>query len=169
MNRLKRHRVAGRTLISAVIVFLVSATGLVISSGPAAAASCFGYPCHGKDPINAGCAASDSKTVTGHYGKITNYYSGGCKANWASGSVTLAGVNYVMEVVITTTDSRGSSESMCFPGPSDTGALHEYCYIDDFNYTYGYSDMVDGSNVTAASVYVYRGDGVLVEHDEADF
>lgn len=162
-----------RIFVATAMAVVTGTTGLVVSSGPALAAPCWAALCAGHDPYKKGCKDSDHKTVTGKYGVITNYYSGGssgCRANWARAHVTPAGLDYAAYavVVITTTDSNGKQESMCYPGPSDTGKLNEYCYQN--LYGLGWTDMVDGSKVTEAELYLYSGPGGhLVEHDTADF
>ena len=75
------------------------------------------------------------------------------------GQLTSAGVNdhYWIVVDIYTTDSHGTNEYMCYPGPNNTGNLNEYCSGSTYggNTQWIYSDMVDGTNVTTARVFVY--------------
>jgi hypothetical protein len=175
--RMKRnaHVLAGTLLISALVPL-----GLSASAGAAFAASCSGYTCHGLDPASR-CTDTKDKIVLADdvqdplapedVAVLHNKYSKGCNSNWAWAALTSAGYNdgASLVVLITTTDSRGNLESMCYPGPNSTGALNEYCYESTYRGTAGaYTDMVDGTNVTQAYVYVYASDGALIASAEAD-
>lgn len=157
-----------RRSMIAIAALLFGLTGVVESAGPAAAASCSGYSCHGFDPNTKGCAVSAWKESGGSEANVMNRYSAGCNANWARGALTQQGYNDgdTMIIVVTTTDSRGNLESMCYPGLSNTGALHEYCYNYNYRGTgWAYTDMVDGTNTATATVYVYDFNGALIEKD----
>lgn len=168
------HSIAVTLLIAALVPL-----GLTVSAGSASAASCSGYSCHGLDPSGR-CTdtASAWKNVTINdpldpeaVAILYNKYSKPCNSNWAWASLTPEGYNagLSMVVIITTLDSHGNLESMCYPGPGNTGHLNEYCY----NYNYrgtlpAYTDMVDGTHVTQAYAYVYGDGGALIASAEVD-
>jgi hypothetical protein len=136
----------------------------VLSAGSASAASCSGYSCHGHDPVVYGCSASSTTTANAKVNgtvvaTVQNRYAGNCNANWVRGQLTQAGVNdhYWIVVDIYTTDSHGTNEYMCYPGPNNTGNLNEYCSGSTYggNTQFIYSDMVDGTNTATARVFVY--------------
>jgi hypothetical protein len=137
---------------------------VVLGSGSASASTCFGYSCHGHDPVVYGCSASSTTTayasVSGTaVAEVQNRYAGNCNSNWVRGALTSAGVSrgYWIVVDVSTVDSHGTSEYMCYPGPNNTGALNEYCSGSTYggNTTFIYSDMVDGTNTATARVFVY--------------
>lgn len=154
-------RTIGILLATLVLVLLGTAV-------PAAAASCSGYSCHGHDPSVYGCSATSTTTANAFdsdnaiVAVIQNRYSSGCNANWARGWLTSTGVarGYKIYVEIDTTDSKGSTESLCYPGPSNTGNLIEDCSGWPSGGAGGsttpvFSDMSDGTNVTRAWVHVF--------------
>jgi hypothetical protein len=168
-----------RTVIGALGVALLLPLGMTAAATPAFAAACSGYTCHGIDPTGRCTSTSnlsrvvsvddplDPRTVAVLYNK----YSKGCNANWAWAVLTPAGYDDgdSMIVVVTTTDSHGTSESMCYPGPNSTGKLNEYCYNSTYRGAAGaYTDMVDGTNLTRAYAYVYDFNGKLVASGEED-
>ena len=161
-----------RTVAILATAFLLGLLGMGVSATPASAATCSGYSCAGHDPVNAGCSASSTKTTTGTYATVWNRYSSGCNANWARAQLTSAAFNAgdSMLIVVTTTDSRSQSESMCYPGPSDTGQLNEYCYSGQYysGSSAAYTDMVDGTHVAQAFAYVYDAGLNLIATYEAD-
>ncbi len=170
----KRRRRAAQFLAGTMAVGLLAPLGLSASAGMAFAASCTGYACHGLDPA-ARCTDTSDKflgaVVTSDpyapetVAELHNKYSKGCNSNWAWAVLSPEGYadGDRMVVLITTTDSRGHLESMCYPGPNSTGALNEYCYESTYQGTLGaYTDMVDGTNVTQAYVYVYARDGTTI-------
>jgi hypothetical protein len=161
-----------RILAAAALALSFGAVGLGVSASPAAAATCSGISCAGHDPVNAGCAVSSTKTTVGGLATVWNRYSSGCNANWARAQLTTAAFNAgdSLIIIVTTTDSLSQSESMCYPGPSDTGALHEYCYLNQYYSGSGaaYTDMVDGTHVTQAFAYVYDSGFNLLASYEAD-
>jgi hypothetical protein len=165
---------AGSMLIAGLVP-----VGLSLTSTTASAASCSGYSCHGLDPAGRCTDTSDNIVIAKvndpldprALAVLHNKYAKGCNSNWAWAVLTSEGYadgdSFV--VLITTTDSRGNLESMCYPGPDSTGALNEYCYESTYRGTAGaYTDMVDGTNVTQAYVYVYASDGSLVASAESD-
>jgi hypothetical protein len=160
-----------KTLITLAGALLLSTLGVVAVQSPASAAVCSGRSCAGDDPVMTGCADNPNSLVSGTravtYGGIQvatvwNYYTSTCTANWARGQLTQQAYDrgYQMQVQIGTTDSSGNPEATCFPGPSDTGRLIEDCYSFLYHGTAAaYTDMVDGTNVTTATVSVYDANG----------
>jgi hypothetical protein len=128
-----------------------------------------GYYCHGLDPYGQGCPISSTKTSTpsqSAYVTVWNEYSFNCDANWAQGQLTptARAVGDSFQLAASTTDRYGNKEFMCVPGPSNTGALTEYCY----GYNIGgsgvaWTDMVDGHNVADAIGYVYNAAHRLIQ------
>lgn len=163
--------------MAAAVIVATAAAAIGVTASPAAAATCWGYSCHGHDPVVYGCSATSTVSNTAYdtdgvaVAVVDNRYSAGCNANWARAHLTDAGLarGYRIQAEITTTDSHGTYEDMCYPGPSNTGALTEYC-----TGTYGgstgwiYTDMVDGTNVTHAYVWVYTSSGVYRTGARAD-
>jgi hypothetical protein len=70
-----------------------------------------------------------------------------------------------LRVSITTVDSKGNSEFMCYPGLSNTGALEEDCLppISYHGSNIIYTDMVDGTNLTYAAAYVLDSTGKQID------
>jgi hypothetical protein len=100
---------------------------------------------------------------------LYNKYSKLCNSNWAWAWLTPEGYNVglSMVVIVTTLDCHGNLESMCYPGPGNTGHLNEYCY--NYRGTLpAYTAMVDGTNVTQAYAYVYDHGGARVASAEVD-
>ena len=164
---LRRARTA---TLSAATVLALSTAGLAASSLPAAAAGCSGFTCHGLDPTAQGCTATATAQKSGTEAIVMNRYSSGCNANWARAALTQKGYDAgdSMVIIVTTTDSKGHLESMCYPGPNGAGTLNEYCYYHDYASTsWAYTDMVDGTNNATASAYVYDSLGKLIETDSA--
>jgi hypothetical protein len=176
-TKMKRtaHSIAGTLLIAALFPL-----GLTVSAGSASAANCSGYSCHGLDPSGR-CTDTASKWRYATIGGVLdpepvailyNKYSKSCNSNWAWAALTPEGryAGLSMVLFITTSDSRGNLESMCYPGPSNTGNLNEYCY--NYNYTGTlpfYTDMVDGTHVTQAYLYIYDAStGALLTSAEVD-
>lgn len=164
-----------RMFVTLVAALLLGLCGAVAVQAPAnaAGATCSGYSCVGHDPQTtySGCLNSTTHgTATASYGGIQvvtawNYYSNDCNANWARGQLTSAAVSrgYQMQVQIGTSDTNGYWEAMCYPGPSDTGKAREDCY----DYKYGgslaaYTDMVNGTNLTKATISVFDPTGQVV-------
>lgn len=163
------HSIAVTLLIAALVPL-----GLTVSATSASAASCSGYSCHGLDPsgrcTDTASAWTDVNSNLENVAILYNKYSKPCNSNWAWAQLSPWAANdFSMVVVITTLDSHGNLESMCYPGPGNTGHLNEYCY----NYNYegtlpAYTDMVDGTHVTQAYCYVYDHGGALVASAEVD-
>jgi hypothetical protein len=175
MNASTKFTHRRRRIVAGVASALLLSCGIAgFSAGTAAAATCSGSGCQGLDAKLQGCPVTSSKANGGGYGQIWNYYSQACKANWAEGDLLRPPgeyAGYSFYVVITTTDSNGNSESMCSPGPSNTGSPHEYCFDTPYspgNGSPAWTDMVDGTNITQAYIYVYGPDGSLIETDEVD-
>jgi hypothetical protein len=140
------------------------------TAASASAASCSGYSCHGHDPNVYGCSVSSTASAPANFNgtqvaTVYNRYSQNCNANWGRGQLTQAGLNAHDSIIVDvfTTDSHGTHEYMCYPGPNNTGALTENCS----GATYGgsaaiFSDMVDGTNTATADVYVYNSSGTFI-------
>ena len=177
-ERVRRAPVAAR--VAVLVMFGIATLGITaMAAVPAqASAGCSGFSCHGLDPSI--CTASKSTTVLAKINNpldpetvsvLNNNYSNDCTSNWASATLTQEGYNDgdTMAVIIESTDSQGNLESMCYPGPSNTGALNEYCYYSNYSGTAtAFTDMVDGTNVTQAFVYVYDFNGNLIASAESD-
>jgi hypothetical protein len=137
--------------------------GGIITAAPARASSCYGYSCHGLDPVKASCPVSSTTTTYGAYATVWNRYSYACNANWVRAQLTPAAISagYQWIIVITTIDSKGQSERMCYPWNDNTGYLDEQCSdrmdvpINGYEQA-AWSDMVDGTNVTSADVIIYK-------------
>jgi hypothetical protein len=154
-----------RRALSVLATLLFAMLGVAVSGTNAYASTCSGYGCHGRDPYGAGCPISSTKMATSSLVTVWNRYSIGCNANWAEAQLTAAAVNAhdTMWVYISTTDNRGNYEFMCYPGPSNTGALVEGCT----NPRYGgsllaWTDMVDGTNLTTACADIYNASGTYL-------
>jgi len=162
---------SGRRRIAALAsAMAAAATTVILATSGTAHASCNGYGCHGLDPEGQGCSASSTGTSQVIVNNVTlatlwNRYSGGCNSNWARGQLTSTAINagdYIY-MTISTTDSRGTFEGMCYPGPSNTGDLVEGCYDSYYNGSaVAWTDMVDGTNLTSANLYVVKANGTLV-------
>jgi hypothetical protein len=168
-----------RIILGTVLSAAIPMASVCMSAGQASAAVCSGYTCHGLDSWQRCTETKDAEQTVGLvYGLdpqglaiLHNAYSRGCNSNWAWVSLTSAGYGEgdSVVVVITTLDSRGHLESMCYPGPNSTGALNEYCYESTYRGTAAaYTDMVDGTHVTQAYAYVYGYDGTLIASAEQD-
>ncbi len=163
MKLLVRSARAGATIAA------FAALVLGASASPALASSCSGWSCHGHDPSIYGCSATstgqaDVKDSDGAVvATLQNRYSSGCNANWARAWLTQTGLSrgYMFQTWITTTDSQGHSESMCFPSSlNNSGQLTESCsgyYGKDTQVTW--TDMVDGTNLTTANITVVNDAG----------
>jgi hypothetical protein len=179
-ERLRRVPVAARLAVLAIAGIATLGITAMAAVPAQASMSCYGFSCHGLDPLAAGCAATKSTTVLAQVNDplnpetvavVNNNYSSDCSSNWASATLTQQGYNDgdTMAVIIEATDSQGNLESMCYPGPSGTGALNEYCYQSAYRGTAtAFTDMVDGTNVTQAFVYVYDFNGDLIARAESD-
>ena len=147
--------------------------GLAVTSANAAvtaqaqlgvAATCYGFTCHGHDPVKYGCSISSTTSTSDNLVTLWNRYSASCNANWARAQLSPVALllGDSMEVQVSTTDSHGSFEYMCYPGPSDTGQLQEYCTGHYGGSSAAYTDMVDGTNLATATAYVFSG-GTLID------
>jgi hypothetical protein len=158
-QRMKRSLVR---IVAAAAVLLGPVAVDVGTASPAQAASCYGYTCHGLDPIKAGCPVSSTVTTYGALATVWNRYSDTCKANWGRAQLTpaAAAAGYQWIVVIDAIDSHGYSERMCYPWNDNTGYLAEQCvgtlHIGSVGYDgVAWTDMLDGTKVTHASIVVY--------------
>ena len=150
---------------SALIAVLLGFAEAGMSAAPAEAA-CWGYSCHGLNPSSQGCSATSTTTASSTLVVLQNRDSSGCNANWARAELTqqgsLNGDQFIVYIV--TTDSRGNTEEMCYPGPSNTGQLINGC--DGFgsnSMNYQWTDMVDGTNLTYAHVQVFDSHGNFIQ------
>jgi hypothetical protein len=159
-----------KALAALMSVFMLSLLGVGVSAAPASAApGCYGYSCHGYDLYHFGCSYTSTTAANAFSGNtklatVYNRYSAGCNSNWAEAILTPAAINAGDKMAIsvsTDRDSMGTSEEMDAPGPSNTGALMEGWYANVFysGSASAYSDMVDGTNLTWASVAVYDRNG----------
>lgn len=103
--------------------------------------------------------------------RLDNRYSWGCNANWARAELTQLAYNNGDKFIVTiwTVLPDGSSENMCYPGPSNTGQILEACsgaklHAEGFWYT----DMVVGTYKTYAVVTVYDSHDNSIDQREAD-
>ncbi len=155
------HDMSRRIAILAAIITVAAAIGV---AAPAALASgCSGSACVGHDPVTYGCSATSTKSATAFLNGVAvatvwNRYSLGCNANWARAQLTQAGINQHLTIQVKVWITA-TYQTMCFPGPSNTGSWQEIC---DPLPGYGgsaivYTDMVDGSYKTYAGVDVYAG------------
>lgn len=164
-----KHRFAW---LAATAAILLAAAGIMpaLNATSAQAAGCSGYSCHGYDPVAEGCSATSTTTAYATAGGVTyatvwNRYSAGCNANWSRAQLTSAAINagYSMLVFADTSDSHGTYEDVCWPGPDNNiGALNESCGGPYGGSSIAYSDMVDGTNTTNAVVFVLDSGGNLV-------
>jgi hypothetical protein len=165
--------------------FLVAAAAALLISGglaaPPASAStpgCSGISCAGKDPSAMHCNTSmtfvkfsvyslDQKNLlaTGQ-----NVYSIPCKANWAEAlSLTSYSISHgygVYVSALTLKDSNGQQEWMCFPGQDIiNGNGCNFTAIGGYTGSSGwpaYTDMVDGTNLAYAEVFVVDSSGNII-------
>ena len=157
-------RIIGSGLVTAALTLgLTTATASAAVAAPQAhsavvSKTCWDTSCIGHDPQVYGCSASSTTTVQNAYAILWNRYSGNCDTNWGRAQLKALALNdhFSMDVAIQTADKK---EFMCVPGPSDTGQMNEYC-----NGSYGgpnisWTDMVDGSQLTTAFVYIYNALG----------
>jgi hypothetical protein len=157
-----------RTITALTAAIIVSAIPTV---GPAAAApagvlaTCFGYSCHGLDPIAYNCSVSSTKSDSDSLVTLWNRYSATCKANWGRAQLSPAAANggYVMQILAETIDSHGQLESQCEPGPSNTGSLGETCAGFVGGSSVYYTDMVDGTNVVQVTIKVFNSNRDFIE------
>lgn len=147
-----------------------SASAATAGRTSVASARCSGYSCHGRNPTVYDCTAASTVTAPVKYGStqvatLYDRYSSGCNANWGRAQLTAAGLKAHDQIIvaIATIDSRGHYESMCYPGPNNTGQLIEACSGAGYaGSLFAYSDMVDGTNTATASVGVYNSSGKLL-------
>lgn len=169
-----------RTLVHKLAVFGCAgllAMGIVVlgtAGGASATSICYGYDCHGHDPVIYNCSVSSTVTVPVRYNgtqvaTLNNRYSHYCNANWGRAQLTTAGYDAhdSFLVGIFTTDSFNKSENMCWPGPSNTGGFMEAC-TGTYAGLEAYCDMVDGTHVTSAYIQVFDSSGNLIVSAFAD-
>jgi hypothetical protein len=168
----RRHiRKAGP--LAAVLVTLAALSAGISAAPPASAATgCHATGCAGHDPTTHGCTATSWTTTSGALATIWNRYSAGCDANWARGQLTAAALNAgdKMYLEIGTKDSAGHYEDICWPGASnDQGGGFEACSGSLYGGSaIAYSDMVDGTDMTYATVTVFNSSGGVLAQYEAD-
>lgn len=76
---------AARAMRAICLVIVLIATSMVATAGPAAAVTCWGDYCSGKDPVATGCS-NDAYTVTSKdvgAALLEVRWSPTCKTNWA--------------------------------------------------------------------------------------
>jgi hypothetical protein len=130
---------------------------------PAITHTCHGYACHGHDPVKYHCSVWTTTSTSDHLVTLWNRYSLNCNTNWARAKLSTVALllGDSMQVLISTTDSKGKFEAMCYPGPSDTGHQEEDCTRTYRGSLPAYTDMVDGTDLTWATVLVYHGNSVV--------
>ena len=152
-----------KSVLLAFVSALVFFGSFVCRAEPALAVTCYGYSCHGHDPIKYGCPVSSTVTTYGKFATVWNRYSKVCNANWARAQLTPAGIaaGYQFLLEAWTTDSKNNYEHMCEPWQNDSGSMNEPC-TDLINIGFApeytsvwYTDMLDGTHTTTASVVVY--------------
>ena len=174
MNLRRSHQPAHGSVRLRVVAILISAAlgiGSMVAMAPqASAAGCYGRSCAGWDPVARGCSVTSTTSSGGTWGTLWNRYSSGCKANWARGQLSAAALaaGDTMWLEITTTDSAGQDEYICWPnyGTDNQGLTFESCYGAS---PYGgssivYSDMVDGTNITHADMIILHGADFVAEY-----
>lgn len=161
MKHVKHIGVA--VLVAALTGFVGVVTAVPANAAPAL--SCSGFSCHGHDPVLYGCSVLSTKTVSDGLMTLQNRFSGNCDANWARAelSAVALGAHDSLEVAITTKDSHGQTETMCFPGPSNTGNLVENCNGSFRGSGFAFTDMVDGTNLTTAEAIVLNSGGQQID------
>jgi hypothetical protein len=159
-----------QVIVAATIAGLPSLAAVTAASaathphaGPAV--SCYADTCHGHDPVIYNCSVSSTASSSDANVTVWRRWSGNCDASWARAQLSAAAISngYTMEVAASTTNRYGQDEFMCYPGPSNTGALNEYC-----TGTYGgslpaYTDMVDSKNLVTAIAYIYNRLGRFID------
>jgi len=156
---------------SVVVTSLLGIAGTAVSVVPAQAAGCTGFSCAGHDPNVEACSVASTTTSSSSLAVVQNRFSQNCRSNWVRGELTQQGFNNGDSIIIfiQTTDSRGNFESQCYPGPNNTGHLIENCSGATYRSTsFAFSDMVDGTNVTAAILDVFDSSGNLIQQLETD-
>jgi hypothetical protein len=171
-----RHVLLG--VIGALVLIMGTMVTGVTGASPAYAGNCTGTTCIGHDPDAEGCPSSSITSAAAYSGAtklatVWNKYSVPCNTNWASAQLTTAAINdgYTLYDEVYTWDKNGTFESMCFPGPDNTGLNPEgctnwprsgYCCSG-----YPYTDMVWGATTTYADVFVINSSGTIVASAEA--
>ena len=134
-----------RMLMSSVAAVALAAGGVLVVAEPASAATCAGSGCDNGDPVVYGCAtdgvgdgsASQQYSVALPWGgTLWNEWSAGCAANWAKVTGTLNGT-----VIWAGTSKGGTADWAVQPG-----------------YSYGWSNMWDGSNGNVVTVCAWLPD-----------
>lgn len=153
-----------RALAATAAAILLS-LGLMVVNAPSAraASACYATSCAGYDPISYGCAVTSTTTHVGALATVWNRYSYGCRANWARAQLTTAAVNagYKMWVEVQAPITAEGEEYMCWPNyPSQNNQGFSFEFCNPALGPYGgssivYTDMVDGTNTTYATVTVF--------------
>jgi hypothetical protein len=173
MRRGKPRLLIGiRTILAAAALSMAVLTVGTVGALPANAASCYATSCAGHDPTTHGCAATSTTSYSGSLATVWNRYSAACDSNWVRGQLTSTALRAgdTTSISISTTDSQGNDEFMCWPGlTNDQGGPIELCSgILYGGSSIAYSDMVDGTNKTYATVDVFDSGYDLLAAYEAD-
>jgi hypothetical protein len=161
-------------LVGSTLTALLSLGAVVPAASAANAAGCYAISCAGWDPVARGCSVTSTTAYNGPLGTVWNRYSAGCKSNWSRGQLSAASVSagYQMIVSITTVDSSGAREWACWPavaGQNNAGVRSESCSNTWYGgSSVGYSDMVDGTNITSAFIEITDAYGDPLAGYEAD-
>jgi hypothetical protein len=157
----------------------------LFAASPANASSCSAHGCAGKDPGVEGCNTNMTIVNFNVYpphqtspllATGRNVYSIPCKANWAEAvGLTQYSIDhgYGVEVTaLTLNDSLGHEEWMCFPG-SDTinGSSCGWAGSGGYKGATGwpaFTDMVDGTNLTTAEIFLVDSQNNIVGFGSAD-
>jgi hypothetical protein len=150
-------------LMGAAAALTMLVTVGISTSSANATTGCHANGCGGYDPVVMGCSVTSTTSQVGALATVWNRYSFGCDSNWARAQLTAAAVaaGDTMWVSIDTFDSTNNEESICwpnYPSQNNTGDTDEFC--NDTTGPYGgssvvYTDMVDGTDATNASVAVF--------------
>jgi len=168
-NTLLRHVRHLLLIVLSTLTLAVGLAGLTVTHAHAATRvpsdnTCSGASCYNQDPVTFGCLDSyvispDNKPEY-YGGELVGYfstvYSYTCNAFWNQATLTDDAVSQGFRVVtsLTTLDSLGHSESICFPDDctSFTGYGGETGWPT-------FSNMVDGSNKILSSFALAFPDG----------
>lgn len=172
MTRFRHMLLAGATAA------LLIGAGADAPSASASTPGCDGISCAGKDPGTMHCNTSMTFVEFSIYsldkthllGTGQNVYSIPCRANWAEAlSLTTYSVSHgygVYVTAFTSKDTRGQQEWMCFPGQDViNGNNCNFTVIGGYTGSTGwpaYTDMVDGTNLAYAEVFVVDSQGNII-------
>jgi hypothetical protein len=162
MRRLTRALAAFAPTLPLVLL------GIGATGGPASAAGCYGYTCHGYDMYHFGCTydTSTSAAAIGANNTVLAYvynrYSSGCHSNWSEAQLTSAGyaAGDTISAETSTTDSHipPINEVIYAPTNQDNqGRTNEAGSVPYGGTSSIYTDMVDGTNLVTSDVLVWHG------------